>query len=130
MAKNNGEIDAEKSKKHIAIVSARISGVVACKHAREHGFNPIVFESSNGIGGVWSNSTIESTKLQTPKDFYQFSDIAWPESVTEDYIESYALQFNILPHIQFNSKVLTIDYYACEDDEGRLWGGTGQTFSP
>ncbi|XP_059281866.1 probable flavin-containing monooxygenase 1 [Lycium ferocissimum] len=141
MPGENGETYAEKSKKQIAIIGAGVSGLLACKHAREQGFDPIVFESSNGIiGGLWSY-TIKSTKLQTPKEFYQFSDFAWPESVTEtfprhdqvkDYIESYALHFNILPHIQFNSKVVSIDYRAYEDDgcdEG-LWGGTGQAFSP
>ncbi|XP_009606847.1 probable flavin-containing monooxygenase 1 [Nicotiana tomentosiformis] len=140
----NGEIDVGKRKKQIRIIGAGISGLVACKHALEQGFNPIIFESSNCIGGVWSN-TIESTKLQTPKDFYQFSDFTWPKSVTEtfpnhnqvkDYIESYALHFNILKHIQFNAKVVSIDY-CCEDDGeemaagcDNLWGGTGRAFSP
>ncbi|XP_059298164.1 probable flavin-containing monooxygenase 1 [Lycium ferocissimum] len=145
MPESNGETNAEKSKKQIAIIGAGISGLLACKHVHELGYNPIVFESSNDIGGVWSN-TIESTKLQTPKDFYQFSDFAWPKSVTEtfprhdqvkDYINSYALHFNILSHIQFNSKVVSIDccckddgeemHAGCDDD---LWGGTGQAFSP
>ena len=63
-----------------------------------------VFEAQSGIGGVWSK-TIDSTKLQTPKHVYQFSDFAWPHSVREtfpdhnqamEYIKSYAMHFNIL----------------------------------
>lgn len=125
--------------KKIAIIGAGISGLLACKHTMEKGFNPIVFEAQSCTGGVWSK-TIESTKLQTPKSFYQFSDFGWPPSVKDtfpdhcqvlEYIQSYAVQFNILPMIKFDSKVIDIDYFS-EEDMGRwdLWGGYGEPFSP
>ncbi|KAA8537419.1 hypothetical protein F0562_026894 [Nyssa sinensis] len=126
--------------RQIAIIGAGISGLLACKHAVEKGFNPIIFESRTTIGGVWAQ-TIESTKLQTPKSYYQFSDFAWPSSVTEtfpdhnqlmDYIQSYALHFNILPRIKFNSRVIEIDYSTPSDKDllrWDLWGGTGGPFS-
>ncbi|KAH0727644.1 hypothetical protein KY290_003340 [Solanum tuberosum] len=82
-------------------------------------------------GGVWTK-TIESTKLQTPKPFYQFSDFPWPDSVTEmcpdqktvlEYIESYASHFDLVRHIKFNSKVLSLSY---EDDSSSSINGTGE----
>ncbi|CAK7346036.1 unnamed protein product [Dovyalis caffra] len=127
--------------KRIAIIGAGISGLLACKHTMEKGFNPIVFEARSGIGGVWSQ-TIQSTKLQTPKTFYQFSDFAWPPSVKEtfpdhkqvlEYVKSYAVHFNILPRIRFNCKVTCIDYVIPGDKDlpsWDLWGGTGWPFSP
>ncbi|CAL1399220.1 unnamed protein product [Linum trigynum] len=57
-----------------------MSCLLACKHLTEMGLDPTVFEFSNSVGGVWSQ-TIESTKLQTPKSLYQFSDFEWPDSV-------------------------------------------------
>ncbi|CAA3007797.1 probable flavin-containing monooxygenase 1 [Olea europaea subsp. europaea] len=130
-----------KMEKKKAIVGAGISGLLACKHTMEKGFNPVVFEARNGIGGVWS-STIDSTKLQTPKNYYQFSDLSWPLSVKEtfpdqsqvmDYIKSYALRFGIFTQIEFNSKVVSIKNLSTNEDEvcsWELWSGTGKAFSP
>ncbi|KAJ6411909.1 hypothetical protein OIU84_005051 [Salix udensis] len=127
--------------KRVAVIGAGISGLLACKNIMEKGFNPIVFEARSGIGGVWSR-TIESTRLQTPKSFYQFSDFAWPSSVTEtfpddkqvmEYIKAYAIHFNILPRIRFNCKVTCIDYVLHGNEDfpsWDLWGGTGWPFSP
>ncbi|XP_065847010.1 probable flavin-containing monooxygenase 1 [Euphorbia lathyris] len=130
-------------KKKIGIIGAGISGLLACKHAMEKGFSPIVFEARSDLGGVW-NQTIESTKLQSPKFYYQFSDFPWPDSVTETfpdhnqvlaYVRAYAQRFNILPRIQFNTRVLSIDYVNSESDYEEMigweaWGGSGYALSP
>ncbi|XVE69618.1 hypothetical protein DITRI_Ditri10aG0004600 [Diplodiscus trichospermus] len=127
--------------KTIAIIGAGISGLMACKYTLEKGFSPIVFEARSGIGGVWTQ-TIEATKLQTPKDFYQFSDFSWPPEVRGtypdhdqvlEYLQAYAFHFNILPRIKFNSKVACVDYvtFSTEDELScDLWGGSGGPFSP
>ncbi|XP_060168714.1 probable flavin-containing monooxygenase 1 [Lycium barbarum] len=136
MATNHRE---SRKKQIIAIIGAGISGLLACKYSISKGFDSIVFESESSIGGVWTK-TIGRTKLQTPKSFYQFSDFPWPDSVTEvfpdqqtvlEYIESYARHFDLLRHIQFNNKVLSISYEGGDSISGEwnLWGGTGEAFS-
>nr|XP_043631543.1 probable flavin-containing monooxygenase 1 [Erigeron canadensis] len=134
-----------RNDKEIAIVGAGISGLTACKHIMDKGFRPVVFESWCSIGGVWAHQTIESTKLQTPKTYYQFSDWPWPSSVTDvfpdhnqvsEYIKSYAIHFDLLPRIKLNHKVLAIDYsLPLDDDDDEMygnwdeWGGNGGPFS-
>lgn len=124
----------------VGIIGGGISGLLACKYTLSKGFKPIVFESRGGIGGVWTK-TLETTKLQTPKPLYQFSDFPWPASVTDDfphqhqvydYIESYARHFDLVRHIKFNTRVLGIEYEGPSEDEMQcwsLWGGNGEPFS-
>ncbi|KAF3434849.1 hypothetical protein FNV43_RR21936 [Rhamnella rubrinervis] len=124
----------------VAIIGAGISGLLACKYTLSKGFKPIVFESRSSIGGVWIK-TVETTKLQTPKPFFQFCDYPWPESVTEDfpnqhqvldYIDSYARHFDLLKHIKFDTKVLGIEYEGPSEEEMEswsLWGGNGEPFA-
>ncbi|TKY75533.1 flavin-containing monooxygenase 1 [Spatholobus suberectus] len=126
-------------KRKVGIIGAGISGLLACKYVRAKGFDPIVFEAKSSMGGVWTK-TLATTKLQTPKASYQFSDFPWPSSVTQvfpnhhqvlDYITSYAHHFDLLKHIRFNSQVQGIDF-ECEDpavEAWHLWGGTGEAFS-
>lgn len=124
----------------IAIIGAGISGLLACRYTLSKGFHPIVFEFRSGVGGVWTK-TIKTTKLQTPRDFYQFSDFPWPNSVTEefptqqqvlDYIQSYAKHFDLLKYIRFNTKVIGIEHEGIPEKEiqsWNLWNGNGQPFS-
>ncbi|XP_031252244.1 probable flavin-containing monooxygenase 1 [Pistacia vera] len=125
----------------IAIVGAGISGLIACKYCLSKGFKPLVFESQSCIGGAWTK-TFETTKLQTPKSLYQFSDFPWPSSSTEefpdqhhvlDYVQSYAHQLDLVKHIKFDSKVVSIEFEGSSDDEMQswsLWNGNGLPFSP
>ncbi|KAG7035001.1 putative flavin-containing monooxygenase 1, partial [Cucurbita argyrosperma subsp. argyrosperma] len=120
--------------KKVAIIGAGVSGLVACKFTLSKGFIPIVFEARGAIGGVWTET------LQTPREIYQFSDFPWPKSVTEefpkynqvlDYIKSYADHFGLMKHIRLNTRVLSIDYEGCSDEElegSALWGGSGEAF--
>nr|GEW01206.1 hypothetical protein [Tanacetum cinerariifolium] len=108
------------------LFSERISGLLACKHLMEKGFRPVVFESRGSIGGVWAHQTIESTKLQTPKDYYQFSDWPWTSSVTEafpdhnqvlEYINSYAHRFDLVRPEVFDGVALhSMDYAMMSTD--------------
>ena len=121
--------------KVVGIIGAGISGLLACKYVRAKGFDPIMFESQARVGGVWTK-TIETTKLQTPKGLYQFSDFPWESSVNEEfpdhhkvlhYIQSYADKFDLVQYIKFNSKVLNISFEGEELDEvGETWAPWGE----
>jgi len=118
--------------KVVGIIGAGISGLLACRYTRAKGFNPVVFESQASVGGVWTK-TIETTKLQTPKGLYQFSDFPWDSSVTEEfpdhhkvlhYIQAYADKFDLVRYIKFKSKVLNITF------EGEELDGVEEVWAP
>jgi len=71
-------------KKRVVIVGAGVSGLTVCKHLLELGCQPTVFEADTMLGAVWARA-LASTKLQTPRSMYQYSDFPWPESMTEEF---------------------------------------------
>lgn len=106
----------------IGIIGAGISGIATAKQLRH--YDPLVFEATNSIGGVWKHCSFNSTKLQTPRCDFQFSDYPWPErddasfpSHVEllDYLHGYAVHFDVLKYIKFNSKVVEIRHLGDRD---------------
>lgn len=107
----------------IAIIGAGVSGIAAAKQLAHH--DPIVFEASDSIGGVWSHCSYSSTKLQSPRRDYEFTDFPWPNREDSgfpthlevlDYLDSYARHFDVLKRVRFNSKVVEL----------RFIGGAGE----
>ncbi|MCO5602424.1 hypothetical protein L7F22_056556 [Adiantum nelumboides] len=99
----------------VCIVGAGMTGICACKYLLQHGIQPVVLEAQSGVGGVWRH-TFASTKLQTPRDAFQFSDYTWPSGTPDypshidvkEYLHSYACKFHVMDCIRFNHKVVQI----------------------
>lgn len=102
----------------LCIIGAGVSGLAAAKQLVS--YDPIVFEASGSVGGVWRNCSYRSTKLQSLRQEYEFTDFPWPvnrddqsfPSYSEilDYLESYARHFDLLKYVQFNSKVVELRF--------------------
>ncbi|KAB2079944.1 hypothetical protein ES319_A05G036600v1 [Gossypium barbadense] len=120
----------------IGIIGAGVSGIAAAKQLYHH--NPVVFEASDSIGGVWRTCAYNSTKLQSaPKD-YEFSDFPWPNRDDPsfpthveivDYLESYAKHFDVLKFVKFNSKVMELRFVG-QQGTTELGGNGGAFGSP
>ncbi|XP_019055304.1 PREDICTED: probable flavin-containing monooxygenase 1 [Nelumbo nucifera] len=122
----------------VGIIGAGISGIAAAKQLS--GYDPIVLEATDSIGGVWRHCSFHSTKLQTPRCDYEFSDYPWPERDNSsfpshieilDYLHSYATHFDVLKYVRFNSKVVEIRFTGDHGTAvlGRKSGEYGSLFS-
>ncbi|KAL5559577.1 hypothetical protein UlMin_035788 [Ulmus minor] len=108
----------------VGIIGAGVSGIAAAKQLSSYG--PVVFEATDSIGGVWKHCSYSSTKLQTPRCDFEFSDYPWPDrdnssfpSYLEvlDYLHGYAKHFDVLKYVKLNSKVVEIRYVGDKHDQ-------------
>lgn len=116
MAMHHRELS--ESERKVAIIGAGISGLAAAKELAR--FNPMVFEATNSIGGVWKHCSYRSTKLQTPRIDYEFSDYPWKKDREDtsfpthdeilEYLAGYATHFDLWKNINFRSKVVEIRF--------------------
>nr|GLL17906.1 probable flavin-containing monooxygenase 1 [Ipomoea trifida] len=120
----------------IGIIGAGISGLAAAKQLSEH--EPVVFEATDCIGGVWKHCSFRSTKLQTPRCDYEFSDFPWTQRDNStfptyqeilDYLHSYATHFDILKFVKFNSKVVETRFIGHRESTGSGGDNNGEYVS-
>ncbi|CAI8610944.1 unnamed protein product [Vicia faba] len=113
----------------IGIIGGGVSGIAIAKQLSH--LNPIVFEASDSIGGVWKHCTYNSTKLQSHRRDYEFTDFPWPERDNNDfpthvevvdYLRSYAKYFDVVKNIRFKSKVVELRFSGNTNSE---FGGLG-----
>jgi dimethylaniline monooxygenase (N-oxide forming) len=113
----------------IAIIGGGVSGIAIAKQLSHH--NPILFEATDSIGGVWKHCTYNSTKLQSHRRDYEFTDFPWPNRDNPDfpthvevldYLRSYAKHFDVIKNIRFNSKVVELRFNGSNPHK---FGGVG-----
>lgn len=111
--------------RRVAIIGAGASGLASIKSCLDEGLEPVCFESSDDIGGLWRYkenpepdraSIYHSLIINTSKEMMCFSDYPIPghypnfmhNSFIMDYFRSYVDHFNLLKYIRLQTKVLHI----------------------
>ena len=132
-----------KSSHHhdVTVIGAGWSGLVACKYMLEEGLSVVAIEKREGIGGVWRYSddpsiptVMKSTCCTSSTTVTEMSDFPMPEEIgmfphnidVREYLESYAKNFNLMPHIRLNTAVSEVK------KEGETWHvtcSTGDTYT-
>ena len=131
---DNTRKSTSPSKHHdVTVIGAGWSGLVACKSVLEEGLTVVAIEKREGIGGVWRYSddptipTVMKTSCCTSSTTVtEMSDYPMPEEMgmfphnidVREYLESYAKEFNLMPHIRLGTSVTKVS------KEGETWSVT------
>ncbi|XP_076009749.1 flavin-containing monooxygenase 5-like [Genypterus blacodes] len=111
--------------RRVAIIGGGASGLTCIKSCLDEGLEPVCFESSEDIGGLWRfkenpesdrASIYHSVIINTSKEMMCFSDYPIPahfpnymhNSLIMDYFRMYADDFQLIKHIRFRTKVLQV----------------------
>ncbi|XP_060088550.1 flavin-containing monooxygenase 5-like [Heteronotia binoei] len=109
-------------KKRVAIIGGGSSGLCCIKCCLDEGLEPMCFESSEDIGGLWRfkenpedgrASIYKSVIINTSKEMMCFSDYPIPDDYPNymhnakimNYFRMYAKHFDLLKYIRFRTKV-------------------------
>ncbi|XP_055041850.2 flavin-containing monooxygenase 5-like [Misgurnus anguillicaudatus] len=111
--------------KRVAIIGGGTSGLACIKCCLDEGLEPVCFESSDDIGGLWRfkenpdperASIYQSLIINTSKEIMCYSDFPIPahfpnfmhNSLVMDYFRMYTEHFQLTRHIRFQTKVLHV----------------------
>ncbi|XP_005160478.2 si:dkey-239i20.4 isoform X1 [Danio rerio] len=111
--------------KRVAVIGAGSSGLAAIKCCLDEGLEPVCFESSDDIGGLWRFrekpetdrcSIYHSLTVNTSKEMMCYSDFPVPDnfpnfmhnSLIVQYYRLYAEHFNLFEHIHFQTTVRSV----------------------
>ncbi|CAH2272697.1 flavin-containing monooxygenase FMO GS-OX4-like [Pelobates cultripes] len=135
----------------VAVIGAGGAGLCAARHllSRPHTFQPpVVFEISSQVGGTWlytevseneshqHSSTYRNLRTNLPKEIMEFPDFSFDPSLPSfihhsevlRYLEEYTDNFNIRPHIRFNSRVTGVSPVLRDGECGQVpWDVTSHT---
>ncbi|KAG7514417.1 hypothetical protein JOB18_033117 [Solea senegalensis] len=111
--------------RRVAIVGGGTSGLACIKSCLDEGLEPVCYESSDDIGGLWRYkeepepdraNIYHSVIINTSKEMMCFSDFPIPahfpnfmhHSSIMEYFRMYADHFQLTKHIRFKTKVLQV----------------------
>jgi dimethylaniline monooxygenase (N-oxide forming) len=124
------------SSKRVAVIGAGASGLTAIKCCLDEDLEPVCFEKTSDIGGLWNfrpkaeddvACVMQSTVINTSKEMMCFSDFPIPakspnfmhHSHIQKYFNLYGDHFDLRKYIEFNSDVKIIKKANDFDTTGR-----------
>ena len=97
----------------VGIIGAGVAGIATAKMLLAQGLDCTLFERGPTLGGVWSDGYL-NFGVQVQRELYEFPDRPLPLDipdftpgpVIQKYLEDYAVEFGVWPHIRFNAPVV------------------------
>ncbi|CAN7937602.1 unnamed protein product [Ixodes hexagonus] len=126
----------QKRPLRVCVVGGGSSGVLAARQMLDEGFQPVIYEASGSLGGLWAYrdnsaeglpSVMKSTVINSSKEMSAFSDFPPPKEAPNfmhhtkmlAYIRSYADHFGITDRIILHHEVLRVTPTEDYDATGR-----------
>jgi cation diffusion facilitator CzcD-associated flavoprotein CzcO len=114
----------------VAVIGAGPAGLVAARYLASEGFEPVLFEQGDTIGGQWSGNRMRSgvwpsMRTNTSRILTAFSDLPHPaggqvyptNQAIGSYLHAYAERFSLTPRINLRAPILGLERSA----DGRHW---------
>jgi dimethylaniline monooxygenase (N-oxide forming) len=122
VASSEESTDRRVSRRRVAIVGSGPGGLVAARYLKHHGFEPVVFEQDDDIGGQWNvrsphSGVWPSMVTNTSRWLTCFSDLALESEAAIfpsnkeilGYLKRYARRFAILSRVRFGTRVELVE---------------------
>lgn len=123
--------------KKIAIIGAGSSGIMAIGALKEEGFNPVCFEASDGVGGLWNykeesvpgfGSVMSTTIINHSKEMGAFSNFPPKKEYHNymrhrellQYLREYFHHIEGEKNVRFNTEVISVKKAEDYESTGRL----------
>jgi hypothetical protein len=125
--------------KQVAVIGAGASGLAAIKCCLDEGLEPVCFERSSYISGLWHYTeaaeegqacVMKSTVINTSKEMMCYSDFPIPDhfaiymhnTKVDEYFHMYADKFGLIKHINFLTEVSKqkLIQFACAYVSGQI----------
>ncbi len=106
----------------VAIIGGGPSGIASARWLKHYGFEPVIFEQSDRIGGQWNASgelsgVWPSMRANTSRTMTSFSDLRHQADVSIyphnsqvlEYLQRYATKFGVNSYLRTSTRVESID---------------------
>src|ERR1700740_197317 len=98
----------------MAVIGAGPVGLGVARALKAHGIAYDQFEADDDVGGNWYHGVYRTAHIISSRKTTEFSEYPMPADYPDfpsrqqmvDYLRDYARQFQLTPHIQFNTKVV------------------------
>ena len=113
----------------VIVIGAGVGGIYQIKRLIDAGFNAVVLEANEDLGGTWFHNRYPGCRFDSESYTYGYSfsrevldEWHWKERFSGQpenlkYLNFVADKFNLRPHIRFNAMVDTMTW----DEEARVW---------
>ena len=122
----------------VLVIGAGFSGIAMGAKLKEAGYDFVVVEKNDNVGGTWHENTYPGIAVDTPNHFYSYSFRMEPDwdhyfargDEIQHYIETCYAEMGIADHVRFEQEVVSTVW----DSDKAIWRVTirrkdGSTFA-